>query len=191
MQVRERKDTVRRLALARRARIDPAEREARARRLIERLLGIPEIRDAERVLAFVSVRSEVPTAGLLEAVLASGAALLLPFVADDGALQAAAVESLAELQPGYRGIPEPRTRFAVNPADASVIVVPGVAFDERGGRLGYGGGFYDSFLSGSPQVPRIGICFEDQLVPEIPLEPHDQRVDALVTEDRVIRCPRG
>ncbi|MFA5890918.1 MAG: 5-formyltetrahydrofolate cyclo-ligase [Actinomycetota bacterium] len=191
MQVRERKDTVRRLTLARRGRLDAAEREARAERLIERLLAMPEVAEAERVLAFVSVRSEVPTGRLLQAVLASGSVLLLPYVADDGALQAAEVESLDELEPGYRGIPEPRSRFALHPAEASVIVLPGVAFDERGRRLGHGGGFYDAFLRESPVVPRIGICFEVQVVPEVPVEPHDERVDAVVTENRVIRCARA
>jgi 5-formyltetrahydrofolate cyclo-ligase len=143
------------------------------------------------VLAFVSISSEVPTSMLLGATLEAGKTLLLPYVAEDGALRAAAVSSLAELQPGYRGIPEPRARLPVDPASAGVIVAPGVAFDARGGRLGYGGGFYDAFLRAAAGVPRVGICFEVQLVDEVPMAEHDERVDVVVTEERVVRAAPG
>ena len=70
-----------------------------------------------------------------------------------------------------------------------MIVVPGVAFDARGGRLGYGGGFYDRFLASAGEgAIRIGICFEVQVVDEVPMAGHDLRVDAVVTEQRVLRA---
>lgn len=181
------KDTIRRMALARRARLDPADRSARGAAIVDRLLDLPEVAEADPILAFASVRSEVPTDRLIGAVLASGRTLLLPYVADDGSLRAAPVTSLDDLRPGFAGIPEPRARLRLVPADPAVIVVPGVAFDERGGRLGYGGGFYDRFLASAPPVPRIGVCFEAQVFPEIPIEPHDERVDIVVTEERVLR----
>lgn len=183
-----RKQTLRRLALARRARLSPEERTARGSALIERLLELPEIGAATSVLAFVSISTEVPTEPLLRAILASGKRLLLPFVADDGSMKAAAIASLDELEPGYRGIPEPASREPVPATAADAIVLPGVAFDERGGRLGYGGGFYDRFLSAASGRPLIGICFEAQLVDEVPMLEHDRRVDVVVTEGRTIRA---
>jgi 5-formyltetrahydrofolate cyclo-ligase len=190
MELAARKATIRRLVLSRRGQLDPDERVVRGNALIERLLQLPEVSGADPVLAFMSISSEVPTTMLLEGVLARDKRLLLPYVADDGALRAAAISSLRELEPGYRGIPEPRARLPIAPDAAGVVIVPGVAFDERGGRLGYGGGFYDVFLRAAAKVPRIGICFEMQIVDEIPVEDHDQRVDLIVTEERVIHCER-
>ena len=182
-----RKDTLRRLVLASRGRIDPQERVDQGAACVQRLLGLDEISAAERVLAYVSVGSELRTGTLLEALLSRGSTLLLPYVADDGMLRASEIRSTAGLAPGYRGIPEPRARMPVDPARADVVVVPGVAFDARGGRLGFGGGFYDRFLQACGDATRIGICFECQVVDEVPLEDHDQRMDIVVTPDRVIR----
>ena len=190
METTVRKATIRRLVLSRRGRLDPAERAEKGAALIDRLMHLPEVSEADPVLAFVSITSEVPTAMLLQAVLFAGKGLLLPYVADDGALRAAAISSLDELEPGYRGIPEPRGRLPVSPESSGVVIVPGVAFDERCNRLGYGGGFYDVFLRAAGNVPRVGICFEVQVVDEIPLEDHDEGVDIVVTEERVIRRVR-
>lgn len=190
MDVQARKDRLRRLVLGRRARLDPAERAARGDALLTRLMALPEVAAAPTVCAFVSFSSEVPTEPLLRALLGSGKRLLIPYVAEDGDLRASPISSLDELAPGYRGILEPRARMPVAAGAADVIVCPGVAFDARGGRLGYGGGFFDAFLRAAPNRPRIGICFELQVVEEVPMAGHDERVDAVVTDERVILCPR-
>lgn len=92
-----------------------------------------------------------------------------------------------ELLLGSFGILEP-------PADASpagnefdLILVPGLAFDLRGGRLGRGRGYYDRFLAGATGL-RVGVCFEDQIVADVPLEPHDLRMDFVVTPSSICRC---
>ena len=190
METAVRKATIRRLVLSRRGQLDPADRAERGVALIGRLLHLPEVSEADPVLAFVSITSEVPTAMLLQAVLKTGKRLLLPYVADDGALRATAISSLDELEPGYRGIPEPRARLPVSPDSAGVVIAPGVAFDEQCNRLGYGGGFYDVFLRAAGSVPRVGICFDVQVVDAIPIEDHDESVDVVVTEERTIRRRR-
>lgn len=188
MDIRARKDSVRRLALARRRRLTPAERAAAGTAVAEQVASLPEFAAASSVLATASIHSEVPTADLLERIIAAGKTLLVPYVADDGALRASVVASLDELEPGYRGIPEPRARLPVEASAAGLIVVPGVAFDDRGARLGYGGGFFDGYLAAAGARPRVGICYETQLVEQVPTEPHDERVQIVVTERRVIRA---
>jgi 5-formyltetrahydrofolate cyclo-ligase len=185
--VSSRKDTVRRTALTARGRLDAGERDARGARVVEQILALPEVRAATAVIGYVSIRSEVPTRPLLEALLRDRKTLLVPYVTEDGALQAAPVVTLDELEPGYRGIPEPRARVPVDPASADVVVVPGVAFDARGHRLGYGGGFYDGFLKRCGRAIRIGLCFEVQLVESVPVADRDEPVHVVVTDERVLR----
>ena len=184
-----RKATVRRLALAARSRLSPAERAAGGAAVAGKLAELPELTDARAVLGFASFGTELPTDPVMAWVLASGRRLLMPYV-DGSALRAAEVHSVEELAPGYRGIREPVQRIAIDPSEADVILVPGVAFDERGRRLGYGGGFFDAFLSGiERRVPRVGLCFDVQIVAEVPAGAEDEPVDVIVTPERVIRAP--
>jgi 5-formyltetrahydrofolate cyclo-ligase len=183
-----RKATVRRLVLARRAEPTPAQREAAATAVSGRIAALPELARARTILGFASFGAELPTDPVMGWVLTSGRRLLVPFV-DGPNLRAAEVASLEELAPGYRGIREPVERTAVDPAEAAAVLVPGVAFDETGRRLGYGGGFYDAFLAGiAANVPRIGLCFDLQVVEKVPAGPDDQHVDLIVTERRVIHA---
>lgn len=190
MDLLARKATIRRSVLARRARLTPAERAAAARAIGERLAALPEVSAAGVVLGFASFGTEVPTEEIMETVLRAGKRLLLPYV-DGEFLRAAEVRSVAELAPGYRGIREPAERAPVGASAAEAIVVPGVAFDPAGHRLGYGGGFYDAFLAGCPRrIPRVGIAFDLQVVDEVPVAARDETVDIVVTETREIRCAR-
>lgn len=183
-----RKASMRRLVLAKRGRISGEERAAAARTVAGSVSETPEVEAAETVLGFASFGTELPTDDTMAALLAAGKRLLLPFV-DGRELRAAEVRSVEDVAPGYRGIREPVARTPVDPALASVVLVPGVAFDETGRRLGYGGGFYDAFLASLDRsIVRVGLCFDLQVVPEVPAGEADERVDAIVTERRVIRC---
>jgi 5-formyltetrahydrofolate cyclo-ligase len=186
--VAARKATVRRLVLADRSRVTAANRTAAGQAVAGRVAALAEMAKARAVLGFASFGTELPVDPVMAWVLDSGRRLLVPFV-DGPALRAAEVASLADLAPGYRGIREPVQRTAVDPTGAGIVLVPGVAFDEGGRRLGYGGGFYDSFLSElDPAVPRVGLCFDLQVVGEVPAEDHDSSVDVIITERRVIRA---
>lgn len=94
------------------------------------------------------------------------------------------IGSLEDLAPGYKGIPEPAAPAPTAP-EADVIVVPGVAFTAGGTRLGYGGGFYDRYLAEATGT-RIGLCYDFQIVEDLPAGPHDIPMDRIVTEARVI-----
>ena len=92
-----------------------------------------------------------------------------------------------ELRTGSFGILEPAEEAPAAGKEFDLILIPGLAFDLRGGRLGRGKGFYDRFLAGARGI-RVGVCFEDQIVGDVPAEPHDLRMDFLVTPSAISRC---
>ncbi len=167
----------------------PAEARARAAAAIaEHVRSLPEYARAPRVAAYAALPDEVPTAVFLREVLASGRVLLLPRLAGE-AFEFVAVSDLSALRAGRFGVAEPSaTGRAESLAADDLVLVPGVAFDERGGRLGRGSGFYDRSLprgAGAPVV--LGIAFACQLVEAVPMAPHDRGVDGVVTEQGVLR----
>jgi len=98
-----------------------------------------------------------------------------------------------DLVPGYCNIPEPTQQLAaektISPEELELIVLPGSVFDERGGRFGYGGGYYDRLLEQIPSAARYGLAFDLQIVEKLNLQPHDQILDSIITEQRIITVP--
>jgi len=144
---------------------------------------------AGTVLCFASFRSEVDTTPLIAWWLARDAVVALPRIVGAHHMEAYAVTDLqSDLVAGRWDIPEPRPGLPlVDPVAIDVVIVPGSAFDRAGGRMGYGGGFYDTFLARlRPDARRIGICFDLQVVERVPCETHDLCVDLVVTESRAI-----
>lgn len=169
-----------------RAAIPPERRRRLASLVHERLLALPEVRDAGSVLLFYSFGSEVETAPLVARLHADGKRLLLPYL-DPAGMEAAEVLPEDALEPSGYGPKEPGRRVAVDPASVDVVVAPGLAFDRRGYRLGYGGGHYDRYLRRMLRgALRAGIAFSEQLVERIPEEPTDEPVDVVVTDAEVI-----
>lgn len=161
---------------------------------MENLCSLPDFRDADVVFLYVSFRSEVETIPLIEHCLRMGKQVVVPLVAEKSQLLPYRIVSKEhDLAPGAFGILEPvadRCQL-VDPRTLQVVLVPGSVFDEHGGRFGYGGGYYDRFLVDmAPQARRIGLAFDLQVVGAIPLAPHDQQLDALVTESRVLDFSR-
>jgi 5-formyltetrahydrofolate cyclo-ligase len=141
-------------------------------------------------MLFASFRTELDTMPIARRVLEAGKRLCLPRVLGPRLMAAYQVDDLAaDLVPGKWDIPEPREgRPEVPPEEMDLVFVPGSAFDEAGGRCGYGGGFYDNYLPLTrPGTPWIALAFEAQLVPRIDCEAHDLPVTAIVTERRVVR----
>lgn len=168
--------------LAARAALPAGERERAAAAVTAALLGLPEVAAARVVAAYVGTGTELPTRPLLDA-LARRATVLLPvLLPDDGLAWGAYDGSLVE---GRRGLLEPAVAGAAL-ADADVVIAPGVAYDLAGRRLGRGGGSYDRALA-AVAVPVVGVALDGEVVPEVPVEPHDRRVDVVVTPTRVLR----
>ncbi|MEX2487403.1 MAG: 5-formyltetrahydrofolate cyclo-ligase [Nitriliruptoraceae bacterium] len=178
------KATIRRAVLARRTAMDPTVRHAHSAAICARLLGLREVDDAAHVLAYRATGSEVDVDALAAAVRARGSRTSYPRV-DGKHLVVIAVDDTTAFVPGYRAIDEPVGEPQPGD-DLDVIVVPGVAFDLRGHRIGHGLGFYDRFLA-SRTTLRIGVAFDEQIIDGIPVEPFDASVDLVVTPTRTIR----
>ena len=186
---RPHKPELRERAAAARAALSAPARADAAAEIRHRLADLPELRAASCVLAYAAFGVEVDLDALLERLLASGTTVLLPYVEGDS-LRCAPVGSLDELAPGFRGVREPPAPAvqAADPRLVDVALVPGVAFDRRGGRLGYGGGHFDRLLAGlRPDAKVVGIAYHAQLVDVVPIEPHDRRVDMVITEAENLR----
>jgi 5-formyltetrahydrofolate cyclo-ligase len=190
------KRELRRRVLAQRDALPLEARTAGSAAATRRVLALPAFEAATAVLSYASFGSEFDTATLNVAVLAAGKDLLLPRI-DRGkrALRLYRVRDLdADLLPGLWGIREPDpSRCAEAPASAAgLILVPGVAFDATGGRLGYGGGFYDRLLPGAALTAAlVAAAFELQVVESVPMGPLDRRVELLVTEARTLSTRSG
>lgn len=123
--------------------------------------------------------------------MAEGRGVFLPYVDRDDLGIARVTDLEGALAPGYRGVREPKAigRRAANPQRCEIALVPGVAFDRDGGRLGYGGGHFDRLLARlRDATPVIGVAFGLQLVPTVPREEHDRAVDMVVTEEDALRA---
>lgn len=185
------KRALRREILALRDAVSPPDRAERSRRIAERLLALPELADARTVMAFSSFGSEVDTEPILEGLIARGARLALPRISE-GEIEAVAFRPGDAVTVAPFGALEPASGDVLPDSELDVVVTPGVAFDRRGFRVGYGGGFYDRFFRRArPDALRVGVAFDLQIVADVPHGGTDLPLDAIVNEDGVIRCPRN
>ena len=181
------KRTVRAEVLARREAMDPAERARRGELIVERFLTLPEVAAAAAVMAFWSFGSEVPTDGLISHLVEAGVTVALPRIVD-GHLEPRTWFPGEPVTQTHFGAREPEAGRILRPDEVDVVATPGVAFDREGGRVGYGGGFYDRFLPTTPAF-RAAIAFDLQLVREpLPGAAFDLPVDAIVTESETVRA---
>jgi 5-formyltetrahydrofolate cyclo-ligase len=186
------KATLRRTILTARAALPPERRRADSAAIVDRLPKLPAFSPATTIAAYVGFDTEIDTAPFLAQVVGAGKRLLLPRIVDVESrerrhLVLHAVEDMAlDTRPGRWGIlePDPGRCPAIDPTEVDLLLLPGVAFDRAGGRLGYGAGFYDRLLPTlRPDCLRVAAAFSIQVVPAVPMEDHDQRFHWLVTED--------
>ncbi len=156
------------------------------------LFNLKEFRNAENVLMYVSFRSEVDTTWYLEEILNLDKKLIVPLVNSKlKTLSLYEIRDTSELASGYMGIPEPAVDDdrLVHLSDIDLAVIPGSGFDTNGNRLGYGGGYYDRLLSKvENHIKAVALAFEEQITDDIPSEPHDIKMDIIVTDKRVVHC---
>jgi len=167
--------------------------QEKSRVIGQKLLASDEIINAENIFIYVNFRSEVETLSIIRQLLAGGKQVSVPVtrVAEKKLDIVVIKDPDKELRPGYCNIPEPpeelvKTR-SVTPQTLDTVILPGSVFDEKCGRFGYGGGFYDRLLSQIPGASRVALAFEIQIVTELPLQNHDEILDCIITEKRTIR----
>jgi 5-formyltetrahydrofolate cyclo-ligase len=182
------KHKLRKEILDSRLRLPAAERKDKSRDIEHRLFGLQEFREADVVMFFASIQSEVETHGMIRRALAEGKRVVLPKVVKGKQLEAQEIRNFDEdTSPGMWGIPEPQSGVHVPGRDIGLIIVPGAAFDTSGHRIGYGGGYYDRHLRGYNGMT-IALAFEMQIVPCAHALEHDIPVKKIVTEKRVIEA---
>lgn len=178
--------------LTARGRLSVAVLAERAHRVSDRLLATPEVRRAATVAAYVSVGREPGTGVLLDALVDSGTRVILPVLQPDDDLDWAPYTGPASLTSAARGLLEPLTDrlgpVAISGADA--VIVPGLAVDRTGLRLGRGGGSYDRALGRvTPGTFTCVVLNDDEVLDVVPAADHDRRVTAAVTETQLLRFP--
>jgi 5-formyltetrahydrofolate cyclo-ligase len=162
-----------------------------SRTILEAFVRLPEYQAARTVMYYVDVRSEVRTRHYLPTALGHDKKIVVPYCVN-GELELFHLQDMDELavgmykilepKPGLRGLPEKR----VGVEELDLIMVPGVAFDRTGARMGHGFGYYDKLLQHArPDTPLVALAFECQLFPEIPTQAHDVYMDKIVTEQAV------
>jgi 5-formyltetrahydrofolate cyclo-ligase len=184
-ELKKAKARIRREVLAARDALTPDERSALGARVVDRFLGLPEVREARTVLVFWSFGSEVPTAALIERLHAAGVRVALPRIEERRLVPVTYAPGDPTTGTSF-GAEEPAAGSRLPPAALDVVAVPGVAFDRRGGRIGYGGGYYDGFLRDIRSLT-VGLAFSIQLLDEdLPTGAFDRRVDRVVTDAATI-----
>lgn len=193
--MKEDREELRQTILRARDGLSDKDRQAKSISVMQNFWTLPGMQHWSTLFIYVNFRSEVETLELIKNCINQDIRVAVPLV------DASAVRMIPflikdpehDLVPGYYNIPEPdpKKSLRLEPGEIDAAVIPGSVFDIHGGRLGYGGGYYDRFLlTDAPQAKRIGLAFELQVVDKVELEPHDQPLDILITEKRIVNITR-
>ena len=153
--------------------------EEKSRILGEKFRACPAYRQAQTIYGYLPYNQEVRTVPMLEQALRDGKRVAVPKVFGDE-MKFLYLEDLTKVAKGYAGIPEPIADEPEARDDSALVLMPGLAFDPQGHRIGYGGGFYDKFLAAEPNHPTLALCYDFQLLPELETEEHDIPVDTVL-----------
>jgi len=172
-------------AKERRCKLSETERKEKSVQVLESIKSLKFFRETEVVSCYVDTKTEVGTRDLIEWIWSVGRTVVVPFL-DGNEMKMSEIKSLSELEPKslfHEPIKKNEFREKID-----VFIVPGIAFDETGARIGYGKGFYDKFLQNKKDCVLIGLAFDCQIVEPILREEHDVSMDFVVTEKRIINC---
>ena len=136
-------------------------------------------REAKTIYGYLPYNQEVRTAPMLQRALQEGKWIAVPKIFGDE-MKFIYLEDLTRVEKGYSGIPEPIEDGPVADDKTALVLMPGLAFDPAGHRIGYGGGFYDKFLAAEPEHPTLALCYAFQMLPQLPTEEFDIPVDLVL-----------
>ena len=153
--------------------------EQKSRTLGQLLLETELYRNTKTIYGYLPYNQEVRTVPMLERALRDGKRVAVPKVYGDE-MRFIYLTDLSLVATGYAGIPEPIADAPVAQDPTALVLMPGLAFDADGNRMGYGGGFYDRFLQSEPNHPTLALCYDFQILPKIPVQEHDVPVDKVL-----------
>lgn len=187
------KKALRAKMLAVRRELKEAYRQKSSQRMIDVFCALPDFKAPKTVMCYASMGDEVQIRPLVQRWLDMGVTVTLPRVISKGQMEAVTLPDLDSLVEGEYGIltPDPAKSQVVAPEELDMIIVPGVAFNTRGERLGMGAGFYDAFMARAVNAKRIALAYSCQLVSAVPMEEHDVRVHRIITEQGIYNCLLG
>ncbi|MBQ5712521.1 MAG: 5-formyltetrahydrofolate cyclo-ligase [Oscillospiraceae bacterium] len=148
-------------------------------RLGELFRSCEEYKQAKTIYGYLPYNQEVRTVPMLQQAILDGKRVAVPKVYGDE-MRFIYMDDLSQVAEGYAGIPEPIADGPVADDPTALVLMPGLAFDREGRRIGYGGGFYDRFLSEESRHPTVALCYEFQMVEQVPTEEFDKRVDCVL-----------
>lgn len=149
-----------------------------SQKLMEQFVASAQYRQAKTIYGYLPYNQEVRTVPILERALQDGKKIAVPKVYGDE-MRFIYLTDLSETEKGYAGIPEPIADEPIANDPTALVLMPGLAFDRTGHRIGYGGGFYDKFLAKEPQHPTVALCYDFQMLPAIETEEYDVPVDCV------------
>ena len=176
------KQTLRKMIREKKRAMTEAQIEEASARLAQLLYNSPLYRQATTIYGYLPYNQEVRTVPMLEQALAEGKRVAVPKVYGDE-MRFLYIDDLSRVEKGYAGIPEPVDDEPVAEDPTALVLMPGLAFDKAGHRIGYGGGFYDKFLSAEPDHPTLALCYGFQMLDELPTEEFDIPVDCVLWAD--------
>lgn len=186
------KKELRKQMLARRGQIPNEVRQNKSQTIVEKLMELPPYQQASVLFTFIPFGHEVDIRPLIDQAVEDGKQIVIPYTdMKQKEMTIFLFEGWDRLVPGVYGIlePDPSTANSIPREKVDLILVPGVAFDQNGGRLGYGGGFYDRFLAHySTCPPLVAPCYSEQITDLVPVENHDFRVHYVITDKEIINC---
>ena len=173
------KTELRREIRARKRAMTEAEIEERSAKLAQLFFASRAYQNAKTIYGYLPYNQEVRTVPMLERALKDGKKVAVPKVYGDE-MKFLYLDDLTAVAKGYAGIPEPIADVPVAHDETALVLMPGLAFDPQGHRIGYGGGFYDKFLAAEPNHPTLALCYEFQMLPKLDVEDHDIPVDMVL-----------
>ena len=160
----------------------------KSKKIKDNLFNLKHYKNSKTIMFFVSFNSEAHTHEMIKESL-KNKTIIVPKVVHHE-LEPSVIIDFDNLMPSRFGILEPIETMKIAYKNIDLVLVPGIAFDKEGHRIGYGFGYYDKFLTKVPKAIKIGLAFDFQVVEKIPKEMHDVPVDMIVTEERVVECKK-
>ena len=182
------KKNLRQEVLKKRSQMPLEERIEKSMSIYETLVSLEEYKNADWIFTYINMGAEVRTVPLIEKAWSEGKRIAVPVAKANRLMYFIEIKNFENLTKTKMGVSEPMGDLEgqVLPTEKTMFIVPGSVFDEERNRCGYGGGYYDTYTEKNKVMGTIGICYEMQIMEEIPVEPFDRKVFKLVTEKRII-----